>query len=212
MKYSSRRLKCYKVPRDHYPQSCLLSSLLRVTIIISMLQTFFWTHTHTYVPCNVYIPSLCVLSFFGRTMRHEGSQFPNQGPNSLPLQWKCRVLTTGAQGSPYLIIFGSEFGFNIQGMHSSTCKLSPLNVLETQPFSTHNITSFFLTDVHPCSVVQSCPTLCDPMDCSLPGSSVHRISQARILEWVAIISNRVKRCGCSIYQFSKDYHIGVLKY
>ena len=31
-------------------------------------------------------------------------------------------------------------------------------------------------------VAQSCPTLCDPMDCSPPGSSVHRISQARILE------------------------------
>ena len=35
-------------------------------------------------------------------------------------------------------------------------------------------------------VAQSCPTLCDPMDCSLPGSSVHGISLARILEWVAI--------------------------
>ena len=34
------------------------------------------------------------------------------------------------------------------------------------------------------SVAQSCPTLCDPMDCSLPGSSVHGILQARILEWV----------------------------
>ena len=33
-------------------------------------------------------------------------------------------------------------------------------------------------------VAQSCPTLCDPMDCSLPGSSVHGILQARILEWV----------------------------
>ena len=33
---------------------------------------------------------------------------------------------------------------------------------------------------------QSCPTLCDPMDCSLPGSSVHEILQARVLEWVAI--------------------------
>ena len=31
-----------------------------------------------------------------------------------------------------------------------------------------------------------CPTLCDPMDCSPPGSSVHGILQARILEWVAI--------------------------
>ena len=34
-----------------------------------------------------------------------------------------------------------------------------------------------------CSVTESCPTLCDPMDCSPPGSSVHGISQARILEW-----------------------------
>ena len=35
---------------------------------------------------------------------------------------------------------------------------------------------------------QSCPTLYHPVDCSLPGSSVHGISQARILEWVAIPS------------------------
>ena len=35
-------------------------------------------------------------------------------------------------------------------------------------------------------VAKLCPTLCDPMDCSPPGSSVHGISQARILEWVAI--------------------------
>ena len=33
-------------------------------------------------------------------------------------------------------------------------------------------------------VAQSCPTLCDPVDCSPPGSSVHGILQARILEWV----------------------------
>ena len=37
---------------------------------------------------------------------------------------------------------------------------------------------------------QSCPTLCDPMDCSPPGSSVHRIFQARVLEWVAIAFSR----------------------
>ena len=35
-------------------------------------------------------------------------------------------------------------------------------------------------------VAQSCPTLSDSMDCSLPGSSVHGIFQARVLEWVAI--------------------------
>ena len=39
-------------------------------------------------------------------------------------------------------------------------------------------------------VPPSCPTLCDPMDCSPPGSSVHGILQARILEWVAMPSSR----------------------
>ena len=39
-------------------------------------------------------------------------------------------------------------------------------------------------------VAQSCPTLCDPLDCSLPGSSVHGILQARILEWVTISFSR----------------------
>ena len=47
-----------------------------------------------------------------------------------------------------------------------------------------------IVDATVSSVVQSCPILCDPLDCSLPGSSVHRIFQARILEWVAISSCR----------------------
>ena len=38
--------------------------------------------------------------------------------------------------------------------------------------------------------LQSCPTLCDPMDCGPPGSSVHGILQVRILEWVAMPSSR----------------------
>ena len=41
-----------------------------------------------------------------------------------------------------------------------------------------------------CSVTQSCLTLCDPMDCTLPGSSVCGILQTRMLEWVAISSSR----------------------
>ena len=36
-------------------------------------------------------------------------------------------------------------------------------------------------------VAQSCPTLCDSMDCSPPGFSIHGVFQARILEWVAIM-------------------------
>ena len=42
--------------------------------------------------------------------------------------------------------------------------------------------------------LQSCQTLCQPMDCSLPGSSVIGILQARILEWVAIPSSRGSSC------------------
>ena len=53
----------------------------------------------------------------------------------------------------------------------------------------------FLSSKHyPCCMqpksFQSCLTLCDPMDCRPPGSSGHGISQARILEWVAMLSSR----------------------
>ena len=47
-----------------------------------------------------------------------------------------------------------------------------------------------VTEVKWSEVPQSCPTLCDPIDCSLPGSSIHGIFQARILEWVAISFSR----------------------
>ena len=47
----------------------------------------------------------------------------------------------------------------------------------------------FLTCMHAKSL-QSCLTLCDPMDCSLPGSSVHGIFQARVLKWCAISFSR----------------------
>ena len=47
--------------------------------------------------------------------------------------------------------------------------------------------------------LQSCPTLSDPMDCSLPGSSVHGILQARVLEWGAIapptLNNKEREWG-----------------
>ena len=51
-------------------------------------------------------------------------------------------------------------------------------------------------------VAQSCPTLGDPMDCSLPGSSVHGIFQARVLEWVAVafseLASRTVKIPCMI--------------
>ena len=71
--------------------------------------------------------------------------------------------------------------------------------------------------------VQSCPTLCNPMDCSLPGSSVHGILQARILEWVAtsfsrrsfrprdqtLVSDRASRFFtiCTTREVSRSYSV-----
>ena len=51
-------------------------------------------------------------------------------------------------------------------------------------------------------VAQSCPTLCDPMDCSLPGSSIHGIVQAGVLDWVAISLSMMS--WCSYKKFSVD--------
>ena len=67
-------------------------------------------------------------------------------------------------------------------------------------FSKHNLNHFTKSPTSPSSLLffrvcvcakslQSCLNLCNPMDCSPPGSSVHRILQARILEWVAMPSS-----------------------
>ena len=57
------------------------------------------------------------------------------------------------------------------------------------PVSLPSVLNGFI-EVCYCSVTNSCPTLCDPVDCSPPGSSVHGILQARALEWVAMPSSR----------------------
>ena len=63
---------------------------------------------------------------------------------------------------------------------NSRCAFQGWNLCFEEPANRHCIVL----------VTQSCPTLCDPMDCSLPGSSVSGILQARILEWVEISSSR----------------------
>ena len=59
------------------------------------------------------------------------------------------------------------------------------------------------------SVAQSCPTLSDPMDYSLPGSSVHGIFQARVLEWgaIAFSVNRVTLLLCDLYLNKKQIYL-----
>ena len=71
-------------------------------------------------------------------------------------------------------------------------------------------------------VAQLCPTLCDPMDCSLPGASVHGIFQAIVLEWITISFSRgtfpiqgsnpgLPHCGQTLYCLSHQGSQGVCK-
>ena len=85
-----------------------------------------------------------------------GPSQPRQGPNPRPLHWQLGSLPLTHQGS-------SPFSF----------------------YCNNNIQQHSLTlCMHICQSL--CLTLCDPMDCSPPGSSVHGILLTRILEWVAI--------------------------
>ena len=52
-------------------------------------------------------------------------------------------------------------------------------------------------------VAQSCLTLIDPMDCSLPGFSIHGIFQARVLEWGAIAFSDLLQCKITMHQLQK---------
>ena len=60
-----------------------------------------------------------------------------------------------------------------------------------------------------CLFAQSCLTLCDPMNCSPPGSSVHGILQARILDWVAI---SFSECYIGFTLKSYSHPVEILKY
>ena len=100
----------------------------------------------------------------------------NQGWNPCPLQCKGRDLTTGPPAkSWYYIILNAYFHCVI-----SFCVCVTWFVFFFH-YHHHGISQVFKV-----LVAQLCLTFCDPMDCSLPGSSVHGILQARIVEWVAI--------------------------
>ena len=70
--------------------------------------------------------------------------------------------------------------------------ISPkVNIVEALPCAEYHEFSWehIYSSAAAAKSLQSCPTLCDPMDCSLPGFSVSGILQARTLEWVAISSS-----------------------
>ena len=87
--------------------------------------------------------------------------FPGACSAGCPLSWKIIDVPKGANA--FILLSGFWFHLAL-GLRVSS------------------LVSFKIVCVYMCA--QSCPTLCDPMDCDPPGSSVHGISQARILEWV----------------------------
>ena len=66
-------------------------------------------------------------------------------------------------------------------------------------------TWFFSSSVQFSSVTQSCPTLCDPVDCNPPGSSVHGISQTQILQWVC-------HFFLQVIFLTEESNLGLLRY
>ena len=82
--------------------------------------------------------------------------------------------------------------------HSAPCCSLPLS--SAKPFNAKGLLVNRL--VHSYVFSCFCPTLCHPMDCSLPGASVHGIFQARILAWVAIPSSRGSSWPRDQIQFS----------
>ena len=72
-----------------------------------------------------------------------------------------------------------------------TGKLNPIPIHHAEMQSENSQYSQYWK--HSSEVAQSCLPLCDPMDCNLPGSPVHELFQARILEWVAISFSNIQR-------------------
>ena len=70
------------------------------------------------------------------------------------------------------------------------CHSSKASILRNSAFFIVQLSHPYMKVKNESEVTQSCPTLYDPMDCSLPGSSVYGIFQARVLEWVAISFSR----------------------
>ena len=130
------------------------------------------THTHTHT--DTY------------THTHTEAYFHCTARQALPIAmtppWVCGYLPTPTPLSSLLPLVISSTHTHTHThthtllTHSAGHISQPWNCRE----QTHSQPRFI------CLVTQLCPTLCNPMDCSPPGSSIHRISQARILQWVPI--------------------------
>ena len=95
--------------------------------------------------------------------------------------WHCPLLNSQGvcRGQQRLLVLDKI----VKSISDGNCKVE---IPSTAP----NVLVWYPGPVLLCSVAESCPTLCNPMDCRLSGSSVHGIFHASILEWVAIPFSR----------------------
>ena len=161
-------------------------------------------------------------------MQHVGSYFPDQGLNPHPLQWKHSLNHWATRKVPEITFLNACFTprysikppMHVDSIHfhktvsyflwhlkklrerlSHICKVTQVGRgqagILTQPDANSSpIFSCWKTESIICSVM----SLCDPVDCSLPGRSVHGILQARILQWIAMpFSRGSSRPFCLFY-------------
>ena len=111
--------------------------------------------------------------------------------------WNVPGKKTGKGREMFIVLYFCGWGLDWQSQFLH--KLSPALPCSgytpwARELTSPNLNLFIhnmgIIEMCPCSVTKSCSTLYNPMDCSLPGSPVHRISQVRILEWVVISFSR----------------------
>ena len=147
------------------------------TTILWILVDFvedMWDHgersTHRKIHSSLFaFPSLSSTLILSRSKVNSSLGFLHSNLASLVLE---HVRVSSFVLAPYPSIFSSKYCALLEKISGRQKKKSHL------PYSRVS------------EIAQSCPALCDPMDCSLPGSSIHGIFQARILEWVAISFSR----------------------
>ena len=148
------------------------SSLFALVLPTMSTETTSQTNTHTHTHTHTHSLSLSLSLSLSPSL-------PLSPLPSLPLivwlllllshfsrVWLCATPETAAHQAPL------SLGFSRQDHWSGLPFPSPMHESEKWKWSR--------------SIVSLCPTPSDPMDCSLPGSSIHGIFQARVLEWVAI--------------------------
>ena len=150
--------------------------------------------THTFMPGGQWwIIFQSVGSYFARSWAHRKAEFFWQGHTKSSVMfpilrpWKC--WPSLGPWMPHSVLLHTVTSM---GNNWLTCRASATPPQSSSLFFLSSVNGFDLFPFKHCSclVAESCLTLCNPMDCSLPGSSVHGISQARILEWVAISFSR----------------------